>query len=287
MVNHYLGVSGNLHSKYLTPTITAPDAVIGAIIGDLAGSRYEFSIKKPESLDDIQLEHIDNTYTDDTVLTVMLYKSAKIMKDEGISDPHEILTNFTVSLKNACRAYPKVTWGSGFKVWGNTPGFTPSTSYGNGSAMRVGFTAMYDDVNEAKMMATLATLPSHYSVEGIKGAECVAECINAAKHDPDKSKVKGIMNHYYPMFNDTVESLYETYTYTELCRFTVPQAIQCFLESSNFEDAIKKAIYIGGDSDTVAAITGSIAGTLYPIPHYLKEYVELVLPGSLSKYLYD
>lgn len=297
LLEHFIGVTGNLRSQFPDgkpnlfhySDIKAPDSVVGAIIGDIAGSRFEFNFDKPKTKDEIELIHKDNIFTDDTVLSVMLYEAARILSEKGsgidVDDIDDIVGTFTKYIKYAYQSYPNVTWGDRFIEWCKSEASNLGDSFGNGSAMRVGFTGIYDNPHEALAMATMATITTHNSTEGVRGARCVTECIQTLKRRDTlhtKEIIPKILYAYYPEFNTTVEELHETYEYTELCDDTVPQAIQCFIESHSFKDAIKNAIYIGGDSDTIAAITGSLASMYYGVPKDLKEYAFSCLTNELK-----
>ena len=148
----------------------------------------------------------------------------------------------------------------------------PYNSFGNGAAMRVspcGFAA--SSLEEAKILSKIVTEISHDHPEGLKGAEATTTAVYLAREGKSINEIREHINdHYYPM-DFTLDTIRPTYKFNETCQETVPQAIMAFLESSGFEDAIRNAISIGGDSDTLAAITGGISGAYYGIPADIRE----------------
>jgi hypothetical protein len=176
----------------------------------------------------------------------------------------------------------------------------PYDSYGNGAAMRVspcGFAAK--TLEEAKRLSRIVTEVTHSHPEGLKGAEAAAVCVFMARErsgltamrgtraqvNPDHADIRDYVDkHYYPM-NFTLADIREGYTFDETCQGTVPQAITAFLESEGFKDALRNAISIGGDSDTLAAITGGIAGARYGIPSWERRSLPYYLDDRLMKIL--
>ena len=158
----------------------------------------------------------------------------------------------------------------------------PYNSYGNGAAMRispVGFVAHTED--EAIRLSKTVTAVTHSHDEGIKGAEATVVAIFMARQGSSKSEIREkISREYYPL-NFTIDEIRPTYQFNETCQETVPQAIDCFLESDSFEDAIRTAISLGGDSDTIAAITGAIAEAYYGIPDAIQNKALSYLDDSL------
>jgi type I restriction enzyme M protein len=165
------------------------------------------------------------------------------------------------------RHYPHCGYGGGFRRWLFSDNPQPYNSYGNGAAMRVsacGYVA--NSLNEAITLSKAVTEVTHNHPEGIKGAEATTVAVYLAKTGCSIAEIKDYINeHYYPM-NFKLDDIRDSYRFNETCQGTVPQAIMAFLESNNFEDAIRNAISIGGDSDTIAAITGGIAEAYYGIP---------------------
>lgn len=164
----------------------------------------------------------------------------------------------------------------------------PYNSFGNGAAMRVsacGFAA--STLEEAKQLSKKVTEVTHNHPEGLKGAEATTVAIFLAKTGKNILEIRDYINdHYYPM-NFTLDGIRDSYEFNEICQDTVPQAIMAFLESTSFEDAIRNAISIGGDSDTLAAITGGIAEAYYGIPTNTRKHALTFLDERLMKILID
>jgi type I restriction enzyme M protein len=180
--------------------------------------------------------------------------------------------------------YPNCGYGGRFLDWILDKETRPYNSCGNGSAMRVSSVSWYArTLIEAEELAQKTAEVTHNHPEGIKGAKAVAGAIFLAKTGKDKDEIKKYIESNYYALDFTLDEIRPTYQYEVVCQTSVPQAIQAFLESEDFEDAIRNAISIGGDSDTVAAITGSIAEAYYNIPHDIKE----TALSFLDEYLLD
>jgi ADP-ribosylglycohydrolase len=236
--------------------------MLGAITGDIIGSVYEFENAKPEY--DFPLFENASEFTDDTVLTVALADS--------------ILTgiDYQTKLFEYYRLYPYCSYGSRFQLWAVRQERKPYNSWGNGSAMRVSPVGWaYNDLETVLLKAKESAGVSHNHPEGIKGAQATAVSIFLARTNHSKKEIKEFVerNFYYNLDFD-FEDLRKNYKFNESCQDTVPQAIFTFLISESFEDSIRKAIYIGGDSDTLACINGSIAEAFYGgVPEEIKSEV--------------
>jgi type I restriction enzyme M protein len=186
------------------------------------------------------------------------------------------------------RPYPDCGYGGMFREWMYSDNLKPYISYGNGAAMRVsacGFAAA--TLDEAIELSRKVTEVTHNHPEGIKGAEATTVCIFLARSDRSILEIRDYVNeHYYPM-NFTLDGIRDNYRFNETCQETVPQAIMAFLESSSFEDAIRNAISIGGDSDTLAAIAGGIAEAFYGIPLEIRKHALTFLDERLLSLLTD
>ena len=254
--------------------------MIGAIIGDIVGSKYEFHNHRSK---DFELFAPDCRFTDDTVMTCAVGKA--IMESQSIDDLAENTINCMVEVgrEHPHRAYG---WHFGKWIWGDN--HAPYNSYGNGAAMRVsaaGETAK--TLGEALQKAEIVTAVTHNHPEGIKGAKAIAEAIWMAKNGYSKDDIRSVINQKYYRLDFTCDQIRRTYQFNESCQGTCPQAIEAFLESKSFEDAIRTAISIGGDSDTLAAITGSIAESFYGVPQEIRKDAEEYLDESLLKILHD
>lgn len=228
----------------------------GAIIGDIAGSKYEFiSYKKyPKTIMDN-----DCFYTDDTVMTVAIADA--LINDKDIAK----------TVKDYGRRYPDKEYGLMTKRWIAGDNSVSYFSCGNGSAMRVSAAAYRcDSMSEVIDMATKTAIITHNHPEGIKGAQAIAAAIFMARMNYIKNDIKVFIENTFDYnLNFTLNEIRPEYKFDATCQGTVPVAIVAFLESNNFEDAIKLAISLGGDADTLAAITGSIAEAYYGIPDEL------------------
>lgn len=255
----------------------------GAIIGDVAGSYIEVLemrakkegtkrsiIERKQIMDkSIPLFTENTSCTDDSVLTCAIADAILNKKDYGTTLKEYGLRELDMGLD----IYGHRRFGKSFAEWVN--GDYIGESYGNGSAMRispVGF--LFDDLVKIKEESYKATMPSHNHPDSLQAAEAVAVSIYMLKCKISKEELrKYIERHYFPLkFN--LEDLREDYIFTSKATGSVPQAIYCFLESNDFEDAIRKALSIGGDTDTIAAITGSLAEAYYGVPEYLIEAVK-------------
>lgn len=224
--------------------------MLGAIIGDIVGSRFEFRNRKTK---EFELFNQYSHFTDDTVLTIATM---------------DVLLNkkpFDVTYKEWFRKYPDAGYGGRFMKWGLSDSLEPYNSFGNGSAMRVspiGF--YYDNEEEVLKMAEESAKVTHNHPEGIKGAQATALAIFLARKGATKEEIKKEIEERFNYYLDEpLDSIRTWYRFDETCQGSVPQAIRAFLESENFEDAIRNAISIGGDSDTIACITGGIAEAYY------------------------
>lgn len=224
--------------------------MIGAIAGDIIGSVYEFDNIKTTDFD---LYQQASTYTDDTVLTVAIASS--------------ILTSipYAVSLRAFGRAFPLAGYGGSFINWIWSDDAGPYNSWGNGSAMRVspvGFA--FDSEEEVLCEAENTAKVTHSHPEGIKGAQATALAVFMARTGETKEAIKNQITRRFGYDLDRkLDDIRTYYTFDVSCQGTVPQAVIAFLESDDFEDAIRKAISIGGDSDTLACITGAMAQAYY------------------------
>jgi type I restriction enzyme M protein len=255
--------------------------VLGAIIGDIAGSRFEWhNIKKKE----FTFLTYKCFFTDDTVMSLAIAKA--ILAANGKYDKLDALA--VKYMRDIGRRYPDCGYGGGFYKWMFSDKPRPYNSFGNGAAMRVsacGFAA--DDFDQALSLAQKVTEVTHDHPEGIKGAEAVAAAVFLAREGKNIFEIRDYINkHYYPM-NFTLDSIRPAYTFNETCQETVPQAIMAFLESTGFEDAIRNAVSLGGDSDTLAAITGGIAEAYYGVPADIRKHAITFLDEELLNILVE
>ena len=232
--------------------------MIGAIAGDIIGSRFEFNNLKSK---EFELFADSCDFTDDTVLTIAV---AKWLMDGGDLADH--LCHFGLKYNN--RAY-----GGMFYRWMNQWERQPYNSWGNGSAMRVSACAwVKDDLASVLDLAKQSAEVTHNHPEGIKGAQATAHAILMARQGSTAQSIRYAISAAYDYdLSENVDEIREWYYFNESCGKTVPQAIICALEATSFEDAIRNAVSIGGDSDTVAAITGSIAEGMFGVPDDIRD----------------
>ncbi len=250
----------------------------GAIIGDIVGSRFEHKNYRKK---DFSLFSAHSYFTDDTLMTLAV---AKALCKCGRA-PDIALYNETIRCMRVIGAkYPYAGWGLSFAKWLKAENPQPYQSFGNGAAMRISPVGEYArSEEEAKRLSRIVTAVSHDHPEGLKGAECVAMCVYLAKNGTGKEQIfQRVKEEYYPEIASlSCENLSKVYTFDESCRGTVPQALTCFFEGKDFEDAIRNAISIGGDSDTVAAIAGGVAEAFFGIPTALIDVAKLYLDDDL------
>ena len=242
--------------------------MIGAILGDIVGSIYEFdNIKTKE----FELFDKECFFTDDSVMTVAIAEAllqAEEINEENLEDFKE---NLITVMHEIGVKYPDCGYGGHFLVWILRNKREPYNSFGNGSAMRVSAVGWYaKTLEEAELIAKATAEVSHNHPEGIKGAVATAGVVFLARTGATMDELKEYIAKYYTI-DFTIDEIRPIYDYDITCQGTVPQAMQAFFESTSFEDAIRNAISIGGDSDTLAAITGAVAEAYYGIPDDLKE----------------
>lgn len=251
--------------------------MLGAIIGDIVGSRFEFDNHKSK---EFELFHKECDFTDDTAMTIAVAKSLMYLNNSN--DEWGFKKHLIKTLHEFGALYPDLGYGGHFLCWLETEETRPYNSCGNGSAMRVSAVGWYaKTLKEAEDIARMTAEITHNHTEGIKGAQAVAAAIFLARKGVTKEEIKQYIEDKYYTFDFTLDEIRPTYGYEITCQKSVPQAFQAFFESTDFEDAIRNAISIGGDSDTIAAITGSIAEAYYDVDEdiantalsYLDEYL--------------
>lgn len=246
--------------------------MLGAIIGDIVGSRFEFKNLRSK---DFELFTEKNGVTDDSIMTLAVADAMmKTVEDKNATEPFDDRLEKAVvtSMREIGRRYPFCGFGGMFFRWVFSPDPKPYNSFGNGAAMRispVGFVAKSEE--EAVRMSKIVTSVTHNHKEGVKGAEATVIAIYMARHGYDKEKIRDRIQQEYYDLDFTIDGIRDGYEFNETCQNTVPQAIEAFLESVSFEDAIRTAVSVGGDSDTLAAITGGIAQAYYGVPKDMEE----------------
>jgi ADP-ribosylglycohydrolase len=244
--------------------------MLGAIAGDIIGSIYE---GRPIKTTDFPLFHKYSHPTDDTVLSVALADSVLSGRD------------YVDNLKAYFQRYPQAGYGGSFIRWALSLSRQPYNSWGNGAAMRVspiGFA--YASLDEVLDRARQSAAVTHNHPEGIKGAQATAAAIFLARSGTDKRGIKDYIERTFDyVLAEPLDELRQHYSFDVSCQGTVPPALIAFLESSDYEDAVRKAVSLGGDSDTLACITGGIAQAFYGgVPAHIKKRVHDILDGPLA-----
>lgn len=246
----------------------------GAIIGDVVGSPYEFSRNKRKDFS--PLFHPKAGITDDTIMTVAIadcllneIHPAQAMRDWG----RRVLPTESMG-----------GYGKGFIRWLAAPEIQPPyNSYGNGAAMRVSPVGwLFDDLPTVLEVAKIVTEVSHSHPEGIKGAQAVALAVFLARKGGEPEAIREAVAEMFGYDMDrSVELCRTEHVYNETCQFCVPEALICAIEADSYEDAIRNAISLGGDADTLAAIAGSVAEPLFGISEDLTEGVKRYIPEEI------
>ena len=230
--------------------------LLGAIIGDICGQPYERAARV-DTLEEITLIPKDPKFTDDTVCTIAVADA--LLNADGLDN-----VNFKDYLIKWCRKFPNAGYGKMFFEWfmSSDKERPEIESYGNGSAMRVSPCGYMVERGTARLLATESAIPTHSHEEGVKGARAIAIAVWIARNNAlVKEDIYYMARDFYPKFDFTIpiSELRKTYKFNCTCQGSVPHAIRCFLECESYEDCIKRAIWLGGDTDTIAAMAGSIA----------------------------
>ena len=257
--------------------------MFGAILGDIIGSPYEFDMGNKTK--DFPLFSARSTFTDDSVMTLAVAKAFM----DAPTDEKIIETRLTEALRLYGKMFPDAGYGGQFGRWLSLDDPAPYHSFGNGSAMRVSAVAwIYQDLPTVLEMAKRSALVTHDHPEGIKGAQATAAVIFLARTGHSKTCIKDyIASTFGYDLSRTCDQIRPTYHHVESCQETVPEAITAFLEGEDFEDVIRTAVSLGGDTDTLTAIAGSMAEAFYGVPENLKQECMERLPEVLRVILTD
>ncbi|MFY9901999.1 MAG: ADP-ribosylglycohydrolase family protein [Trichococcus sp.] len=249
--------------------------MLGAIIGDIVGSRFEWHNHKDKHF---ELFTEDCRMTDDSIMTLAVAKALMETEKamESVANGQErnyiLLEKMSIQYMQAFgRRYPDCGFSRTFFQWILSDDPQPYNSFGNGAAMRISPVAYVGRTeNEIQALSETVTGVSHNHEEGLKGAEATATAIFMARSGSSKDDIRTKITNYYSL-DFTLDEIRDSYRFTTDCQATVPQAIVAFLESTSFEGALRNAVSLGGDSDTLAAIAGAIAEAYYGIPEGIKE----------------
>lgn len=243
--------------------------MIGAIIGDIVGSYWEFREEKVGKGEEVDLFRTESTITDDSILTVataeaILFKSF-----------------YSSSYQRYCRSFPAYGYGPSFMEWAHTNSgyLKESYSWGNGSAMRVSPIGWaFDSPQRVMQEAQQSACVSHCHPEGIKGAQATAMAVYMARIGSSKAEIIEFMQDWFEYDLDlNLDTLHEEYSFDVSCQGTVPVALACVLQADSFEQTLRNGLYVGGDSDTLLAIAGAIAEPLYGVPEALRKQAEAIV----------
>ena len=257
--------------------------MFGAILGDIIGSPFEFDRGDKTKVFKLFTEGCG--FTDDTVMTVAVGEA--LLKAGEDADAGMIKAEVSLKMQEWGRRYPNAGYGERFRDWLYEEEPKPYGSYGNGSAMRVSAAGwLYSSLEQTREVAAATAGVTHNHSEGIKGAAAVASCIYLARNGLGKAEIKDYVKREFSYDLDrTLAQIRPSYCHVECCQETVPEAIIAFLEANDFEDAVRNAVSLGGDTDTLAAITGSIAEAFFGISEGLKEECRDRIDDNLEKIL--
>ena len=243
--------------------------MLGAILGDIVGSPYEFDRgKKTKNFG--PLFTAESEFTDDSVMTIAV---AEGLMNAGFDADDETIKHEVIkAMKVWGRKYPGAGYGNKFIWWLQLEDENPYGSFGNGSAMRVSSAGwLYGTIDRTREVARLTAEVTHNHPEGIKGAEATASAIFLARTGNSKEEIKRyIINEFHYDLSRTLDEIRPSYRHVESCQETVPEAITAFLEGNDFEDVVRCAVSLGGDCDTLTCIAAGIAEAFYGVPDEYK-----------------
>ena len=254
--------------------------MLGAILGDIVGSPYEFDHNNYKHKD-FPLLSEKSHFTDDTVMTVAVARGLIA----GRGDAQKTFAEVQHEMRHWGKAYPDAGYGGMFGQWLRAAHPRPYGSFGNGSAMRVAAAGwLFDTLDKTLEMAKVTAEVTHNHPEGIKGAQAMAAAIFLARTGHSKPEIRQYVGQTFGYdLSRTCDEIRPGYRHVETCQQTVPEAIIAFLESNSFEDALRNAVSLGGDSDTLACITGGIAEAFYGMPQELRDETLKRLPEDIRE----
>ena len=240
----------------------------GAILGDIVGSRFEFD--REGWTKDFELLTYESKWTDDTVMTVAV---AEALMDAGKDAPvSEIEAACIKSMQRWGQKYPYAGYGARFIGWIASKDPRPYGSYGNGSAMRVSAAGwLYDSLERTREVARANANVTHNHPEGIKGAECTAAVIYLARTGWEKKNIESyVVKEFCYDISETLDEMRKRHEHVESCQDSLPKALRSFFDGTSYEDVVRNAVSLGGDTDTLAAIAGAMAEAFYDMPILLR-----------------
>lgn len=249
--------------------------MLGALVGDIVGSMYEFNNVKTTRFN---LFYDFSTFTDDSVMTLAV---AKWLLEDEVHTIHYLI----YCMQELGNRYPGAGYGGNFSAWLREDEPMPYNSWGNGAGMRVSPVGLYaKTLDEALALAALTASVSHNHPEGVKGAQAIAACVFLCKEGKTKQEIKECVERLFDYdLNRTIAEIRPDYEFDVSCQGSVPEAIIAFLEGNSFEEVIRLAISLGGDSDTIACMAGAIAACCFEIPQYIAERCDVILTEDLRE----
>lgn len=256
--------------------------MLGAIVGDIVGSVYEFESEKTK---DFPLFSPNCRATDDSILTICVGLACA---ETGCKNEHEFKRAIINNMKEIARRYPDAGYGERFYKWLIGGCGKPYGATTNGAAMRVSPCAWAaETLEDAERSARWSAEITHNSSEGTRGAMSVSAAIFLAREGKSKEDIRKYIDEKYYDLDFTTDGIRQNYSYDMTCEGSVPQALVCFLDSTDFEDAIRNAVSLGGDGDTISAIAGSVAEAYYGVPVAIEEEAFGYLDEELAEYYYE
>ena len=249
--------------------------MLGALVGDIVGSVYEFHNVK---YTDFEMFTPWTNFTDDSVMTLAVAKW--LMEDESRS-----MQGLAYYMQELGKKYPNAGYGGNFSAWLYQEHPQPYNSWGNGSGMRVSPVGLYArTLDEALALAAVTAAVTHNHPEGVKGAQAIAASMFLCSEGKSKEEIRDYVERVFDYdLHRKIEDIRPSYSFDVSCQGSVPEAIIAFLEGNDFEEVIRLAVSIGGDSDTIACMAGAIAACLYPIPDWMVEKCDAVLTDELRQ----
>lgn len=243
----------------------------GAILGDIIGSRFEFD--RGGKTKDFELLTAEDKYTDDSVMTVAVADA--LLKTEAGADDEAVRAAVIRAMQKWGKRYPWAGYGQRFIRWLGKKNPQPYGSWGNGSAMRVSSAGwLYDSLEETRRIARLTAEVSHNHPEGIKGAECTAAVIFMSRAAASKEEIAEYIKREFAYdYSETLGEMRARHQHVESCQDSLPKALRSFFDGESYEDVVRNAVSLGGDTDTLAAIAGAMAEAFFGMPEELKAEV--------------
>ena len=255
----------------------------GAILGDIIGSRFEFD--RGGKTKDFELFTRANCWTDDTVMTVAV---AEALMDAGKDAPaEEIEEACTASMQKWGWRYPDAGYGGRFIGWVHSKSPKPYGSYGNGSAMRVSAAGwLYGSLERTREVARATANVSHNHPEGIKGAECTAAAVYLSRVGASKEEIADyVIREFGYDFSETLGEMRKRHGHVESCQDSLPKALRSFFDGGSYEDVVRNAVSLGGDTDTLAAIAGAMGEAFYGMPIGMARECRSRIEGDMREVL--